>query len=90
MCACVCVCVCVHVCVCMCLVPDEDTLAVAPPPEGPVALVGDGVDVGLDGPQVLAGVAVHGGGAVELRDGLVRVHRCQDGPDVRLGDKGSW
>ena len=72
----------------VCVVPDEDTLAVAPPPESPVALVGDGVDVGLHGPQVLPCVALHGGRPVELGDGLVGVHRRQDGPDVRLGDRG--
>lgn len=68
--------------------PDEDTLALQPPPQRAIAFVSHGEDVRRELAQVVAAVALHGGPVVQARQQLVRVHRRQDGADVGLGTEG--
>ena len=64
--------------------PNEDTLVLSHPPHAVKHLVGDGVDVGGEVPQLLPHVLLHHLRPVRARNELVRVHRGQDGADVSL------
>ena len=64
--------------------PNEDTLVLSHPPHAVKHLVGDGVDVGGEVPQLLPHVLLHHLRPVHARNELVRVHRGQDGADVSL------
>lgn len=64
--------------------PDENALVVVSLPQAAVALVGDGEDVGGQLSQVTPAVALHGLMRVQAGDGLVGVHRGDDGADVGL------
>lgn len=68
--------------------PDQDALVVVALPQAAVALVGHGEDVGGQLPQVALAVALHGRALVQAGDGLVGVHRGDDGADVGLQAQG--
>lgn len=67
--------------------PDEDALAVMAPPQAAVALAGCGKDVGWQLTQTVLAVQVNGISIIQSSDGLVGIHRDQDGADVCLEEK---
>lgn len=68
--------------------PDEDALVVIALPQAAVALVGDGEDVRRELAQMAPAVQLHGGALVQAGDGLIGVHRGDDGADVGLQAEG--
>jgi hypothetical protein len=59
-------------------------LVVVTLPQAAVALVGNGKDVRRQLAQVMRAILLHGAAIVQAGDGLVGVHRGDDGADVSL------
>lgn len=68
--------------------PDEHALVVMALPQAAIALIGYGKDVRWKLAQVAPAVLLHGSALVQASDGLVGVHRCDDGADVGLQAEG--